>query len=142
MEHTGRPSLLKRRRWLVTTAACVLILLCGMVIGGGLTLHFLWSRVVFAVQHLDEAPARVLERMDDRLGLSDEQTARIREVLDRRFKAITDIRTEFQPRLEAELGGARAEINAVLTPEQAELWNRRFDWLHSSLLPPLREEGK
>jgi hypothetical protein len=115
----------KRRRWR-TVALGLIILLCGALLGSGATIivvkHF------FDVVHTPGAAAkRITAQMRRKLDLSDEQTAKVRAILLKRESALRAIFAEMQPRLEEQLQRAREEVAAVLDPEQARDWQRRFD---------------
>lgn len=104
-----------------------LILVCGMVIGGGLTTRILWKRVESNILHPRLIPERIVEHMESSLDLSPEQTEQIREIFARSFERFDELRVEMEPLVKAELDSIREEVAAVLTPEQLEKWNRRFD---------------
>ncbi len=68
---------------------------------------------------------RMLERLDDELDLTDEQHARVKEILDdaharmRELRENADSREEARPQFKAIMEEASTRIEAVLTSEQA-----------------------
>jgi hypothetical protein len=79
--------------------------------------------------------------MQKRLGLTDEQAARVKAILMQRQTAIMAIRRVAQPKVLRELEKAKAEVAAILTPDQARAWNRRFDELQHKWIPVLPDES-
>jgi Spy/CpxP family protein refolding chaperone len=61
---------------------------------------------------------RMLERLDRELKLTPDQHARIDSVLTRRESDLHALMTETRPRFDSIAARTRAEIQAVLTPEQ------------------------
>lgn len=108
----------------------VVILVCGMVIGGGFTTYVLWKRVESTILHPRLVPERIVEHMEASLELSDEQVEQIREIFARRHERFDQLREEVEPLVHAELDSIHAEVARVLTPEQLEQWNSRFDRMH------------
>jgi Spy/CpxP family protein refolding chaperone len=107
----------------------IVILICGALIGAGVTAHVFWERFLHAAHSPEDAPARIVERMAGRLDLTDEQVEQIEQIVAERREALLDIRRETQPRVGAEIEGMRLEVAAVLTPEQATRWNERMESL-------------
>ena len=120
----------------------LLILLCGMVIGSGLTLKILWDRVLYASEHPGQAPRRITERLQKRLDLTDAQAQAVRAVSTRRYMALESIRREIRPQVEAEFETLRAEVEAVLDEEQGRRWNEMYRAMQERWLKPLEEETK
>lgn len=89
-------------------------------------------------------PQRITDRVRGKLGISDEQAARIKAILSERQKAIQALRRQVQPQIEDELNQAREEVAALLNPEQAEKWRKRFDKLRIwfPALPPESNSDK
>ncbi|MFC1572720.1 Spy/CpxP family protein refolding chaperone [Candidatus Eisenbacteria bacterium] len=120
-----------------------LILICGAVIGAAVTSHLLWNRFVRSAWSPDRLPMRMTEHLVEDLDLTDEQAEQVKEIVEGRRKAMRALRDEIHPRFEAELEQMRQEIEAVLTPEQAERWNERIErfgrrWLkheHGPMFP-------
>ncbi len=64
--------------------------------------------------------------LTDELNLTQDQEGRVREIFER-YRPRTDaILDEFFPRLRAVTDSARAEIRAILTPEQQETFDRNL----------------
>lgn len=72
----------------------------------------------------DEKCDRKRGRLLDRLDLSQDQRARVDAILERRRAQTDRFWAEAGPTLEAIMDSTRAEIRAVLTPEQRELHDR------------------
>lgn len=64
------------------------------------------------------ATSAMAQRLDRHLDLSDEQRAKIEEILDRRHERMNSIWASVRPRVRAEVEQTNAEIESVLTPEQ------------------------
>jgi hypothetical protein len=108
----------------------VVILMCGMVIGGGLTTYVLWKQVETTIMHPRLMPERIVEHMESSLDLTPEQAEQIQEIFARRHERFDRLRVEMEPLVQAEIDSIREEVARVLTPEQLEEWNRRFDRMH------------
>jgi hypothetical protein len=125
----------RRRRW-VTVLLALVLFTAGGVVGSGLTLLVAVRQVRYIIHHPQEFPERAAHRLRSRLHLSDSQTAAVREILAKRQAALQEIRRSVQPQVEAQLEGVRADIDAVLTPEQAAKWNAIFKARMEAWLPP------
>jgi Spy/CpxP family protein refolding chaperone len=126
-----------RRRKRRSILLGIAILLGGMCIGSGLTLRVLWTQVTSLVQHPEQLPERAAQRMTRTLDLTPEQETRLKAVLTERQQGIETLRREIHPRMQAEMEKLRAEVAAILTPDQAARWNQRFEQLRARWWPPL-----
>ena len=113
-----------RRRWLRTVVLGCLILICGALIGSGLTFRFLWSTMMGNIGKPDKMTQRIVRRIDRRLDLSSEQRQKVEEIVARRMKALRALRLEVQPRMEAELKSMQLEIRGFLRPDQTLQWDK------------------
>jgi hypothetical protein len=113
-----RPAPTGRRSWLTFLLAFI-IFVSGMIVGGGGLLIVL---VRFA-QRRDEPPAVVAARLKRQLGLSDEQTARVQEIVRTRQDAVHKIRDEVQPRFQEEIDLLEKQVADVLTDRQKRKWH-------------------
>ncbi|MBI4961670.1 MAG: hypothetical protein HY913_00180 [Desulfomonile tiedjei] len=136
------PPVRKPRQWKAVLLG-VVILICGALIGSGITVIVVHKMVSHAISHPEEAPMRITNRIQRKLGLSEEQTAKVREIVTTRQKAITAIRKEVQPRVESELAGAKEDVAALLDPEKARRWREWFDYMRKTWIPgpPRESEG-
>lgn len=82
------------------------------------------------------ATDRILARLDRELALTDEQRAKVEQILERRSKAIEAIWAPVQPELRREMARGNDEIAAILTPEQKAKFARlRERWKrHASMI--------
>ena len=118
-----------KKRWWRTVLLGIVILVCGVAIGAGGTIVITRHLILHAIQHPEEAPQRITDRVRSKLGVSDEQAAQIKAILSKRQQAIHALRRQVQPQVEEELYQAREEVAALLKPEQADKWRKRFDRL-------------
>lgn len=71
-----------------------------------------------------ERPRTTIERFADDLGLTTEQRARIEEILSRHREEMHRMWSEIRPRFRSLVDSARADIEAVLSPDQVEHYRR------------------
>lgn len=135
------PALRKPRRWRAVLLGIV-ILICGALIGSGVTVIVIHKMVLHAIRHPEQTPMRITKRIQSKLRLSDEQAAKVREIITTRQKAIQAIRRDVQPRVEKELDGAKEDVAALLNPEQARQWRERFDYLRKTWIPEPPAQGR
>jgi Spy/CpxP family protein refolding chaperone len=133
----------RRRRWGRTVLLGALILACGMVVGAALTMHLRWPRLLRAAHPWERAPERIVSRMSGQLDLTQEQETQIQGILAKHHLAMEGIRTEVEPRVEAQMDSMRREVEGVLTPEQARRWTDRFEKMRRHWPPggPRRRPG-
>jgi hypothetical protein len=113
----------------------LVIFISGVVIGGGLTFKVIATGFKRFFQSPETVAERITHRMDKTLDLTDDQVVRVRQIILERQKAFHSLRKEVQPKVEAEMENTRRELSAVLTPEQARKWERRYGRLLRYWLP-------
>jgi len=74
-----------------------------------------------------KAAEMIAQDMRHRFELSEDQTRRVQEVMGRRLDAIETLRQDAQQKMTAEHEKLRADVKAILTPEQFERWSAHFD---------------
>ena len=126
-----------RRHWLRILLVLV-VFLSGSIVGSGVTVMAMLHRARTLAQHPEFIPARLAERIRNRVGLTPEQTAQVRQILIRRQKAINEIRQDVRPQVARELDGSYEEISAELTPEQKQAWREMYHRLRAEWLPPVQ----
>lgn len=127
----GLPPPPRRRNWLSSMMLGLVILVCGGIIGAGITAHILWDRFLHGVRRPEAIGLRITQHLTEDLDLSEEQTEEIRGIIEKHHRAQRQIMREAHPRLRAELDSLRTEVEELLTPEQAERWNERIESLGS-----------
>jgi len=140
---SDKPGLLtpQRRRRLRAVALGLVILVCGFVLGAGVTVVGI-KKMVHAIHTPGEAPKRITDRMRCRLGLSDDQASKVQAILTERQKALLAIFHDVQPRIQEELKRTKEEVSAVLDPEQAEKWREKFDHMQRRWVHPITAHGR
>ena len=124
-----------RRRWIRTALLALIIFVSGVLVGGGLTFKFITTGFKRFFQEPEALAESITHRMKKRLDLTDEQAVQVRRIILERNKALQSLRKEVQPKLEAEIERTRREVTAVLTPEQARKWEKRFRHFSKYWLP-------
>ncbi len=102
------------------------ILVCGFLIGVGVSGHLLWYRLLHGGPTPERLSRRITERLTDRLDLSEEQEAQVRRILAGHRRRLSEIIEDTHPRMDQEIERLQAEVAAVLTPEQAERWREQI----------------
>ncbi len=115
LEHLAPP---KRTSWL-TLFLAVIIFVSGMIVGGGGLLALL----VHVSRRVDEAPAVTAARLKRQLGLSEEQTAQVQEIVRTRQEALHRIRDDVQPRFREEIDLLEKQVAGVLNDRQKAKWH-------------------
>ncbi len=84
---------------------------------------------------------RLLDRLDANLELSDDQRGRLREVFEARRLRFRELDAGVRKQFEAERTQMNAEIAAILTPEQMELFESRVVRMRRDRIGPRGPDG-
>jgi Spy/CpxP family protein refolding chaperone len=135
------PSNLGRRPWIRTVTLGGVILVCGFLIGAGVSGHVLWNRFLHGARSPERMHAQITEHLIRSLDLTEEQARQVRDIMDEHRRRQAEILEETRPRLEEEIERLRIDVAAVLTPEQAERWNARMEEFRQRWIgpPPWRD---
>ncbi len=131
-----------RRRRLWTILLALMIFLCGVLVGGGLSFKIVTAGYKRAFQDPDFLADKITRRMERRLDLNRDQVKQVREIILERQKAFQSLYKEFRPRLDSQIEKTRQELAKVLTPEQAQKWEKTFRRIQRFWLPPLPGEPR
>ena len=131
-----------RRRWLRPVLLGLVIWFCGLIMGGGLTLHVLWGELNRVARNPARLTERITYRITHRLDLNEAQQNQVRRILGKYQKEFTDLRREVRPRINSLLESARQDITDILTPEQVPEWEEYYREVRGRFLPPLPRDGK
>ncbi|MBN1901344.1 hypothetical protein JW926_08485 [Candidatus Sumerlaeota bacterium] len=133
---TLTPSLrLKRSPALRQIMLGIVIFLCGIIVGTGVTLLIARRIVIKALRNPEGMPQRITTRMKKNLSLSDVQAEKVQQIISRHLGELNRIRKETHPRVRENLGRLKEEVADVLDEEQERKWRERFEKLES-LFPP------
>jgi hypothetical protein len=116
-----------RRRMLLMIVLGAVILACGMAIGSGATILWIRHQMHRMRGEPDRMPVELASRIQAKLALSPDQATGVEQILRKNLEAVQRIHQETFPRVQAEVDKMRAEVSALLTPQQAEKWNSDFD---------------
>ena len=130
------PVIRPRRRWVWPVLLALVIFVSGVLVGGGLTFKIITSGFKRSFQDPEVSAERITNRMKRRLDLTDEQFVQVRRIILEQQKAFQSMRKQVRPQLEAQIEKTRQELAAVLTPEQARKWEKRFGHFLKFWLPP------
>jgi Spy/CpxP family protein refolding chaperone len=131
-----------RRRWLRTVLLATAIFVCGTLVGGGVTFKIIASGYKRTFQEPAVLAEEITHRMKRRLDLTGDQVQQVRRIILEQQKAFQSLRREFRPRLDDQIEKTRQELAAVLTPEQARKWEKRFAHIQRFWLPPLPGDSR
>jgi hypothetical protein len=113
----------------------IIILLCGFLIGSGMTILIARRMVVNAIKHPEGIPQRITNRIKRNLDLSDAQAETVQQIISRHLRDLYQIRRETQPRVRQNLEQLKEEVADVLNKKQEQKWRERFESLER-LFPP------
>lgn len=114
-----------------------LIFLCGVLVGGGLSLIGMNYFLSYRFRHPEEMLLRIVDQMQGNLKLSEDQRAKVVAIFQKKHTEMdTLFNQEIKPRIEAEFDSLRDEVAAVLDTQQAEDWKKHFDTIRAQLRPP------
>ncbi len=124
------------RRWFRALLLSMLLLGSGVAIGVGGTLLVMTRGLQFGLHHPELFPARATHRLTSLLDLSDAQARQVETILRDHQRKLQEMRREVQPRIETHIDQIRDEIATLLTPLQAEKWQRWLAQKRDVWLPP------
>jgi hypothetical protein len=120
----------------------LLILICGIAIGTGGTVVVMKHIILNAIQHSERVPQRITDRMRGKLGLTEDQAAKVKAILTERQKKIQALLRQVRPEVDKEFEKAKEDVAAILKPDQAKKWRERFDRLRIWFpAPPANRSG-
>ena len=116
------------------------ILLLALVFFAGIVIGVVGERIVIrrivqqAVLHPERAQLLIERNIARRLQLDGQQRIKLHQILTDAHGQLLDLRREYQPQVVVVVSNAEQQIDAMLTPEQAE----RFERLKEQNRPLLR----
>jgi len=117
----------RSRIWNILLA--LVIFVSGLGAGIGLTVRFMSNTFRMSFQAVPAQADQITHRLQRRLDLTDEQAARVREILLTNLTAFRALRAEYRPQVVTRLQQTKRELETVLTPEQTRKMEGRFRYL-------------
>lgn len=112
-----------------------LFLLCGMIIGGGVTVMLMNRSMQQMVTKPSQLQNTMLSRMQSRLELTDSQKDAATAIIKKHFETLESIRRETQPRVKQTMDKMRDELSEILDENQRKIWEERFDSIREDWIP-------
>ncbi len=126
----------RRRTW-VTLLMCALIFGGGAVTGAGAAVVWVGRQVLAAVQHPEDAPHRIVQRLQRKLDLDDAEAARVEAAMARRHAELLDARAQFLEQAGPILDQMEADVAAELPAAKAAGFRSQFRRLRDEWTPRL-----
>ena len=124
-ESLPRPA--RRRLW--TVLLMLGIFTGGMVLGSALTVSAIVHRMQESAREPEKAVFRTIARMDKYLHMTGEQKAAVQTIVSQTTDDLRALQARSRMRGLMRLQAARLEINKLLTPEQVQKLDERFERL-------------
>jgi hypothetical protein len=141
-EKPNMPIAKPRRRRFWTILLALIIFICGVLVGGGLSFKIVTAGYKRAFQDPGFLAEKIIRRMERRLDLSGDQVKQVREIVLEQQKAFQSLHKEFRPRMDGQIEKTRRDLSEVLTPEQVQKWEKSFARIQRFWLPPLPGEPR
>jgi hypothetical protein len=119
------PQAQKRIRWKMVLLG-VVILLCGMVIGAGITFHVGNVMIFRAMSPGSGMGEHITKRINRDLRLTDEQRSQVAKIVAHRVAAVKSILMDAYPRIKDQFELFHDEVTPLLTEEQRLKWERHY----------------
>jgi len=113
-----------RRQMYMQIVVATVILACGVVIGSGAALLRLKDDIV--PPNRFPPPARIATDIQERYGLTDDQTEKVKTVVVASSERVHTIFTGFREKMDAEFKELSAAMKDILTPEEFKRWEKDF----------------
>jgi len=113
----------------------LVILIAGIVIGGASMSIFTTHRLTRPARGREFNSLQVLPPLRRNLGLSKEQSEKIKPILDENMKKLQELRENARSEIENTLKQMNEEISKILTERQRKIWQRELDRLQQDLRP-------
>lgn len=124
----SHPRLAKRRTWHLILI-CLIVFVCGTVVGSGVTVMVAVKHIRESIAHPELRADRWTSRIARRLRLDDSQTQRVRPVIAASVARFEAIHRDIHPRIEVELDRLEQDVAAALPADKTAAWQEHFSTL-------------
>lgn len=123
---TSEPVVIRGRQVRQLIVLGVVILASGIVIGFGATTLCFKDRIVKPKRYAGKEYLQVAKRMRADYGLSEEQSAQMKEIFKKQFEGVQSIQQESRQKMAVQRQELIANIKEALTKEQFDRWLKEF----------------
>ncbi len=116
----------KKSRWKLVFLGFA-ILLCGMVIGAGITFHAFRVMMSRAISPSSELAERITKHIDRDLDLTAEQRSQVAKVVAQRVSGFKSILMDAYDRIKEQFQLLHDEVAPILTEEQKLKWEKHYE---------------
>ena len=113
----------------------LVILIAGIVIGGASISIYMTHRITRPPRGPEFNSLQVIPPLRRNLGLSKEQSDKIKPIIDDSMEKLREIREDARSEIENTLQQMNKEISSILTESQRQRWQRELDRLQRELRP-------
>ena len=112
------------RRGRATLLLVAMIFVSGGLVGAGLAVIFQPQKALRGRKSPQEIRDRLTRKIADRVGLSDQQTQQVRQIVEERMKELQKLRLEIQPRMKQQADVLHKKVSALLDDQQRPKWDK------------------
>jgi hypothetical protein len=129
---------LPRRRWWRDVLLAIVLFGCGFLVGGVVLTHIYISRAPI-FQRSGVERERAFSHLRKSLKLDEEQSRKVREIVDKGLDDLREVRHSVKPQVESILERVRTEVSQTLDERQRRIWERRFNLVRQHWFPIVPE---
>lgn len=135
-ENPGIPPIARRDQGILPPyVEGVLFMICGLIIGAGMTVYIMDNTIRDLLTQPDQLPERLLRQMDRRLDLTEAQRLQAESIVAEHFVTFDELRRQVQPEIQATLDSLRDDVAEILDPDQRETWRANFERIRDKWQP-------
>lgn len=121
--------------WWVQSLALLVVFVAGGFAGAFVAVKFVHTRMEHLRTDPDALPDMVASKLERILSLSDQQSEKVREIINRRHPRMVEFRNQSARGMHSEFDAMQLEIAEVLDPDQAEQWSIVAERIRQRFLP-------
>jgi len=110
----------------VSLLLVAVIFVSGGLVGAGLAVIFQPQKALRGRKSSQEIRDLMTRKIADRIGLSDQQTQQVRQIMEERMKELQKLRLEIQPRMKEQAGMLHKKVSALLDDRQRPKWEKLY----------------
>ena len=114
----------------VSLLLVIVIFVSGGLVGAGLAVIFQPQKALRVRKSPGEIRDRLTRKIAEGIGLSDQQSEQVRQIVDERMKDLQELRLELQPRMKRQAGVLHKKVAALLDDQQRPKWDKLYAELH------------